>query len=71
MSVGRIVHYVMPNGQHRAAMVINVDPSDPRPDLRVFTHPMDGLEYSNGMLFVEKVPMSEGDVGTYHWPEKV
>lgn len=67
-SVGRCVHYIMPNGAQRAAVVIKVN-EDFDVDIRVFTHPDDGLHYSSGLYFVPKVSYGNS-VGQWHWPEK-
>jgi hypothetical protein len=81
-TVGRIVHYVAfgtPGGEyqagaHRAAIVTEVEPSDPV--VAVFPDraaPNVSLLVFNptGIHFREDVPFSDTHgVGTWHWPER-
>ena len=84
VSVGRIVHYVLPNGrnpgEHRPAIVVNVW-GTPTPDytpavqLQVFTDSTNDFVEgpgSNGLLWATSVSHDEEHrIGTWHWPERV
>lgn len=71
LTEGRIVHYVMPNGNHRPAIVVKVwrIPTSPGMcNMMVFADPGDdgsGPQYSTSVLFSEE-PKSN----TWHWIEK-
>ena len=73
-SIGRIVHYVMPDGpnqgESRPAMVVRVW-SDTTVNLQVFTDgTADGGAYSGGLVKAASVEFSEdvSQLGTWHWP---
>lgn len=66
VSVSRMVHFVMPNGQHRPAVVVHVN-EDGTPNLQVFTDAIDN--HANVIL---KQRVQEGtEAHTWHWPEQV
>lgn len=73
-SIGRIVHYVIQNGQHRAAVVVNYWPNDDqRANLTVFVDQMNDKEFApNGNLAVGSAKQDEETKapGTWHWPER-
>ena len=80
LTEGRIVHYVMPNGAHRPAIVVNVVSAwgPGYVNLQVFTDVAnDGV--SHGMEWRTSVPYRdpaqasspEDLIGTWHWPERV
>jgi hypothetical protein len=73
-SIGRIVHFVIPDGQHRPAIVVRVWPDEYGPglpgyNLQVFTDDRnDGLA---PVLWRTSVKLVEGSQpGTCHWPER-
>jgi len=80
-SVGRIVHYVMPSGEHRPAIIVQVwEPESGLVNLQVFTDgPNDDM--SLGITgpndnWRGSVPQYHGDPlsapqNTWHWPERV
>lgn len=74
-SVGRIVHYVLPDGRnrgtHRPALIVAVW-SETIVNLQVFTDgPNDGNDYVTGQVWRTSVRFAEeGDFGTWHWPER-
>lgn len=78
VSVGRIVHYVMPEGRaqggHRAAVVVRVwDAEAGYVNLQVITDGTnDGPECASGLLWATSVlPDEETKAeGTWHWPER-
>ncbi len=66
---GRIVHFVVSPGQHRAAIVVNVrDKTKGTCDLFVFSMPQD----ERGGFFMQIDPRYDEDkaVDTWHWIEK-
>ncbi len=74
---GRIVHFVMPGGQHRPAIVVHVWPPSMlmKPgyvNLTVFTDwSNDGVDYSKGIVWETSVDYSEEPAPrTWHWPER-
>lgn len=70
LTIGRIVHYVMPNGVHRPAIVVQVwDPANGRANLQVFTDGAnDGVEYSRGLYWATSAQHSmTEEPGTWHW----
>lgn len=77
LTEGRIVHYVMPNEDHRPAIVVRVCPKewgypDGAVQLQVFTDGSnDGLEYASGLFWATSVQYSLDTVpGTWHWIER-
>jgi hypothetical protein len=78
LTEGRIVHFVLPNGQHRPAIVVNAwhhvfeYHASGRVNLQVFTDfKNDGEEYASGQYWATSVPYSEDpQPGTWHWIEK-
>lgn len=80
---GRIVHYVLKNGEHRAALVVRawrnlsapdlvnlyvfLDGTNDRPDAAY-----DGAQYAPGVLWVTSVhyDASGTQYRTWHWPER-
>jgi hypothetical protein len=71
-SIGRIVHFVMPSGNHRPAIVVNVTAEgSSRPTLQIFTdskndHPRENIHQAHDVEYDE-----HGAFGTWHWPERV
>ena len=71
-SIGRIVHYVLPNGQHRPAIIVNCWPGSDRVNLTVFPD----LANDHGTNRVESAASARLDEstapepGTWHWPER-
>lgn len=73
VSVGRIVHYVMQDGQHRPAIVVRLWPSptaDPVVNLQVFTDG-DNDHLENVVWRTSVLHSADPKPGTWHWPEKV
>ncbi len=77
LTEGRIVHFVMPNGEHRPAIVVRVwrDLQDRYPgycDLQVFTDGTnDGPENAAGIRWETSIQFSkEPQPRTWHWPER-
>jgi hypothetical protein len=81
LTVGRMVHYVLPEGrslgEHRPAIVVRVwkdIPSYPEGtvNLQVFTDGSnDGRDHAAGIVWRTSVHYSEGkEPGTWHWIEK-
>lgn len=81
---GRIVHYVMKDGQHRPAIVVKIWDHDPNPpagsagtsNLQVFADSDAEGKFNDAcppMFWATSVHFDEtGQVaGTWHWPEKV
>ncbi|MHB9010388.1 MAG: hypothetical protein ACYC3E_00130 [Carboxydocellales bacterium] len=81
LNEGRIVHFVMPDGQHRPAIIVRVWSPETNTtgysNLVVF---VDGTNDKNGVsdqqaqsctMWATSVSMSEGkEPRTWHWPEK-
>jgi hypothetical protein len=69
LTEGRMVHFVVPSGKHRAGIVLNViDKKAGKVDLVVFSMPDDGL---GGFLMNTNTEYSEEPKpGTWHWIEK-
>lgn len=79
LSIGRVVHYVLKNGTHRPAVVVQVWNSDCA-NLKV---DLDGYNDKNEDLPCSRIdpmtawatsvcPDSTGEKpGTWHWPERV
>ncbi len=78
LTEGRIVHYVLPSGSHRPAIVVNAWKhvveyrESGRVNLQVFTDfKNDGEDYASGQYWATSVPYSETpEPGTWHWIEK-
>lgn len=78
LTEGRIVHYVMTNGEHRAAIVVKVWSKESGvSNLTVFT------DWTNDMKTSDGSPLQSGDMwetsvlyseepkpGTWHWIER-
>jgi hypothetical protein len=77
-TVGRTVHYVLPDGtnrgDHRPAVVVRVwDQSAASIQLQVFTDGSnDGAHYAMGVAWKTSVHQDEEkkEPGTWHWPER-
>jgi hypothetical protein len=76
-SIGRIVHYVLPDGrskgEHRPAIIVKVW-EDNSVQLTVFTDWSNDYVHHQGLAWATSVlyaDSSENKPGTYHWPEKV
>jgi len=70
---GRIVHYVLPSGGHRPAIVVRVcDTARTVCNLQVFTDGSnDGPIYESGMVWETSIPYShEKTPCTWHWIEE-
>ena len=81
LTEGRIVHYVMLNGQHRPAIVVKVwrnqdgtPTKDGYSNRQVFTDSDAEGKYNDGcppVMWATSVPYSEEPrAGTWHWIEK-
>jgi len=82
-SVGRIVHFILPDGQypgdHRPAIIVKIWDAEPTIDsmvqLQVFTDGSnDGDAYKSGLFWATSVHYadpSENKFYTWHWPEFV
>lgn len=77
-TIGRVVHYVMPDGAHRPALIVNdwhdiSAPCEGYANLQVFTDgPNDGDEYKSGLYWATSICHSEDPrPGTWHFPEYV
>jgi hypothetical protein len=61
-SIGRIVHYIIPDGQHRPAVIVTTGKDGET--LRVLTLLADAIAS-------EEVTASQGEeAGNWHWPER-
>lgn len=80
LTEGRIVHFVMPNGVHRPAMVVHVwDKRSGYVNLQVFTDGMnDNImntvenDFSSGLYWATSIYPDETEKkpGSWHWIEK-
>lgn len=78
LTEGRMVHFVMPNGDHRPAVIVNawkgvsVYQQQGKVNLQVFTDfSNDGKEYESGRYWATSIPYSEEPKpNTWHWIEK-
>ena len=74
LSIGRIVHYVLENGEHRPAIIVRVWNKDPGAvNSVVFLDGSNDTGSSGGALqmWVTSVVFSETPKpNTYHWPER-
>ncbi len=68
LTVGRMVHYVCPNGAHRAAIVIDIDRLADNVDLFVFAMPQD--ECGGFFMRTDAEFSQEPKEQTWHWIEK-
>lgn len=69
-SIGRIVHLVLPNGQHRPAIITNCWPGTDRVNLTVFFDAANDHSI-NRVENTASTPYSEaGEPDTWHWPER-
>lgn len=71
LAVGRIVHYVMPDGRHVAAIITDVrQPHHGYCALTLFLPP-DGQNSLGGVAGVTDCPMDDSHTPhTWHWPER-
>lgn len=69
---GRMVHYVLPSGGHRAALIVKKQNENGCCNLQVFTDGMnDGPKYEKGFVRVSSVNYSESPTpNTWHWIEE-
>jgi hypothetical protein len=72
LTAGRIVHYVLSNGEHRAAMVTKAPPMG-KEEVNLLLFPDDGdlgnLTIRPSLDDLRNVPHDEKRVpGTWHWP---
>lgn len=73
LTEGRMVHYVMPNGKHRPAVVVQVWNHDQgTSNLQVFTDgDNDGGWGEGGLYWATSITYSEEpNPGTWHWIER-
>lgn len=73
LSEGRLVHYVMVDGQIRPAIVVRVwDRVTGCCNLQVFVDGSnDGYDWKTGTLWATSIPYDEGLAPqTWHWPER-
>lgn len=82
LAVGRFVHYVLSDGQHRAAVIVRIFPemaAEGTVNLYVFLDGANdarvphGAEITPGMIWATSAHYDEvGDKEhTWHWPERV
>ena len=79
LTVGRIVHYVLSNGEHRAAIVVR-DWQEPSGSVNLYvfldgandTNTAHGAEYAPGVIWATSAHYdAAGDKEhTWHWPER-
>ncbi len=69
-AIGRIVHFVMPDGEHRPAIIVKVwDPDSGTSNLQVFTD--SGNDGLTNVAWRTSVQRSEEPQPHYwHWPER-
>lgn len=73
LTEGRIVHFVLENGEHRPAIVVKVwDKSTGYVNLQVFTDGSnDGEQYASGQYWATSIfPNEDHAPRTWHWIEK-
>lgn len=73
LTEGRMVHFVMPNGEHRPAVVVRVwNKETGYVNLQVLTDGSnDGPGCEKGIRWETSVDYSEEfGIRTWHWPEK-
>lgn len=71
-SIGRLVHYVMPNGKHRPAMIVEAWDNSSHLNLQVFTDGSNDGPDTPSMLWQTSVEYAESPApNTWHWPERV
>ncbi|TDE87369.1 hypothetical protein [Deinococcus sp. S9] len=63
VSIGRIVHYVLANGEHRAALVLNANPEISTPTLRVYLDPFNDFNPGD-MINTRIIPAGPFNVRT-------
>lgn len=74
-SIGRVVHYVLPDGRHpsecRPAFIVRVW-NDELVNLQVFVDGTNDYADYNGSVWATSVHYSDvHEVRTWHWPERV
>jgi hypothetical protein len=75
ITVGRIVHFVLPDGQHRPAIVVR-EGTEKGVNLQVFldgdTHEASGIAPHLATVWRHAVRFDSSKlaVGTCHWPER-
>jgi hypothetical protein len=74
LTEGRIVHYVMPDGEHRAAIVVKVWDHEGETgcaNLQIFTDGTNDLTYGPNLWWKTSVLADNADkkIGTWHWIE--
>lgn len=75
LTEGRMVHFVLPNGEHRPAVIVRVwhvtGACDGYVNLQVFTDGTnDGQENAAGIVWKTSICFDENkSVGTWHWIE--
>jgi hypothetical protein len=78
-TIGRIVHFVLPNGQHRPGIVVHNWPGNDPPgglvQLQVFTDSDADGRYNDQLPAVSwrtSIKQDEETMapGTWHWPER-
>jgi hypothetical protein len=78
LTEGRIVHFVMPDGQHRPAIVVRVwrdiaEPCEGYVNLQVFTDGRnDGEQFESGISWQTSICYDDEEKKprTWHWIEK-
>lgn len=72
-TISRIVHFVLPSGKHRPAIVVeDWGGKSMNPNLQVFVDGTNdtGID-SNHVIWRTSVPYDElGRINTWHWPER-
>jgi hypothetical protein len=73
LTEGRMVHYVMPDGVHRPAVIVRVwNRETGYSNLQVFTDGTNDPGGANGIMWKTSVNYSKDPVpGTWHWIERV
>lgn len=75
VTIGKIVHYVLPNGQHRPAIIVKAQAGNDKCQLQVFTNGLSDADQlpdaRNGLVLIGNVDYSKEPVAnTWHLAEK-
>lgn len=70
LSVSRMVHVVMPNGEHRPAVCVKVH-NPTAGNFQVFTDAPDNMPNVSLRQSVAYAEPAENSPWTWHWPERV
>ena len=73
LGVGRIVHYVLANGEHRPAIIVNI--FGDTCNLQVFTDSDEEGKFNDelpSVMWATSIKNSEEPIPiTWHWPERL